>query len=136
MTSQDLHDLAHRYGAPAPWRRRLIWALALVVVLGAATWVVWALVGYSSPTVKSRLVSFEVVDQHTVSARVQLEVDDDAEDVSCLLRALSEDKATVGEVAFTAEPGDTTLVEQIRTERRATAVEFLGCTAEGQPRYH
>ena len=86
------------------------------------------------PAVDSELISFNVVDEHTTTVRVELRVDDDAEDGQCLLRAFAADHVTVGERSFTAEPGDTTLVVDIRTERRATAVEFPGCTAEGQVR--
>jgi hypothetical protein len=58
--------------------------------------------------------------------------DDDVK-ASCRLRAIAEDHNTVGEVAFAPDPaaGQRQVIE-IRTERRATAVESLGCTADGQ----
>jgi Domain of unknown function (DUF4307) len=127
--------LAQRYGGtPAPWKRWGLRALVAVVVLGSATWVLWAMNGHARPAVDSELISFDVVDEHTTTVRVELRVRDDAEDVQCLLRAFAADHVTVGERSFTAEPGDTTLVVDIRTERLATAVEFPGCTAEGQVR--
>ena len=46
---------------------------------------------------------------------------------SCLLRAIAEDHTTVGEVAF--EPVDGRNEVSVRTERRATSVELVGCTA-------
>ena len=60
--------------------------------------------------------------------------DDDVE-ATCRLRAFAEDHTTVGELAFTPDPdaGRRQVVE-IRTERRATSVESLGCTADGQKR--
>ncbi len=127
-------DLAQRYGTTTPWKRWSLRALVAVVVLGSATWVLWAMNGHARPAVDSELVSFTVVDEHTTSVRVELRVEDDAEDVQCLLRAFADDHVTVGERSFTAEPGDTTMVVDIRTERLATAVEFPGCTAEGQVR--
>ena len=42
------------------------------------------------------------------------------------------DHTTVGEVAFTPTDGLNEVV--VRTERRATTVEKLGCTAPGQNR--
>lgn len=128
------NDLAQRYGTRAPWRRWGLRALIGVVAVGSLTWVLWAMTGHTQPTVDSELVSFTVVDQHTTSVRVELRVSDDAEDVECLLRAFASDHVTVGERSFTAEPGDSTLVLEIRTERAATAVEFPGCTAADQVR--
>ena len=51
---------------------------------------------------------------------------------SCTLRAFAEDHSTVGELAF--EPVDGRNEVTLRTERRATSVTLLGCTAPGQPR--
>jgi hypothetical protein len=126
--------LAQRYGTTPAWRRWTLRALVGLVVAGSAGWLLWAMAGHARPAVDSELVSFTVVDEHTTSVRVELRVRDDAEDVECLLRAFATDHVTVGERSFTAEPGDTTLVIDIRTERAATAVEFPGCTAEGQVR--
>ena len=54
----------------------------------------------------------------------------DARDASCLVRAYAEDHTVVGDVSF--EPKDGTNDVTIRTERLATSVERIGCTAEGQ----
>ena len=62
-------------------------------------------------------------------AYVQLE---DGVEASCRVRALAEDKTAVGELAFTPVDGVNEVV--IRTERRATSVEKLGCTSPDQPR--
>ena len=48
--------------------------------------------------------------------------------MQCVLRALAEDKSAVGEAVFTPEDSGRLSVP-IRTERRATAVEKVGCTA-------
>ena len=55
------------------------------------------------------------------------------ERAQCVLRALAEDKSAVGEAVFTPEDSGRISVP-IRTERRATAVEKVGCTADGQKR--
>ena len=51
------------------------------------------------------------------------------------MRALAHDKAVVGQATFVPDQdGTADHPVEIATERRATAVENLGCTAEGQPR--
>ena len=50
----------------------------------------------------------------------------------CVVRALADDHSVVGEVAFTPVDGRNEVV--IRTERRATSADLVGCTAEGQSR--
>ncbi|MEI5672844.1 MULTISPECIES: DUF4307 domain-containing protein [unclassified Nocardioides] len=136
MTPQDSSTaLAERYGAPAPWRRRVLWAVSAAVAAVFLAWLAWTIADQSTKPVDSDLVSFDVVDEHTATAVVDVRVADDATDVSCLLRAFAEDHSVVGERAFTPEPGDPNRMEEsVRTERRATSVEFLGCTAEGQAR--
>jgi hypothetical protein len=61
---------------------------------------------------------------------------DDADvEASCTLRAYAVDHTTVGELTFTPDPTEgRRQVETIRTERRATSVESIGCTAPGQDR--
>jgi hypothetical protein len=84
--------------------------------------------------VTSELEGFSVIDDSTVSVVLVVSLRDDVVGASCRLRAFAEDHNTVGELAFTPEPGaGRRHVVEIRTDRRATAVESLGCTAEGQP---
>ncbi len=131
MTSQDL--LAERYGAPSPWRRRSLLALVAVVAVTSLGWLAWTTLVHASPSVRSDIVGFEVVDDHTATAVVDVRVQDDAADVQCLVRAYATDKVVVGERVFTPT-GDGRTEVSVRTERLATAVENVGCTAEGQPR--
>ena len=69
---------------------------------------------------------------HAATAVVEVDLDEGA-DASCRVRALAEDHSTVGELAFTPTDGRNEV--EVRTERRATTVEWLGCKAPGQPRY-
>ncbi|ANH38454.1 hypothetical protein I601_2026 [Nocardioides dokdonensis FR1436] len=131
MTSQDL--LAERYGAPAPWRRRALLVLIGVVAATCLAWLTWTTLVHASPAVKSEIVGFDVVDEHVATAVIDVRLQDDATGVQCLVRAYAEDKATVGELVFEPDRGGRTEL-RIRTERLATAVENVGCTAEGQPR--
>lgn len=124
-------DLAERYGAPSRWQRWIVIAVAVLIVSVALVWLAWATAFHSTPAARSTLVGFDVVSDHETTATLQVELDGDVE-ATCRLRALAADKTAVGELAFTPVAGDNEVV--IRTERRATAVEKLGCTAPGQSR--
>ena len=82
---------------------------------------------------ESDIVGFDVVDDHTTTAVVDVRVESDATDVQCLVRAYATDKVVVGERVFTPT-GDGRTEVSVRTERLATAVENVGCTADGQLR--
>ena len=102
---------------------------SLVVVFGG--WLVWATLFHASPAVESEPVAFEVLDENTARAVVSVSLEDGVV-ASCTLRAFAEDHSTVGELAF--EPVDGRNDVTVRTERLATSVTLLGCTAPGQPR--
>lgn len=125
--------MAQRYGAPAPWRRRAAVAGTVALAVVAGLLVAWAAWSHATPEARSELVGFTVTDQHEVVADVQVSLSERATGVQCVLRALAEDKVTVGEVVFTPEESGRVEVP-IRTERLATAVERVGCTADGQLR--
>jgi hypothetical protein len=129
-------DLATRYGRPSRSGRRAGVAALVVLAVAAAAWLAWAAVSHSTPAVRSQLVAFEVRSEHEATARVT--VVREAEDIraSCRLRAVAEDHAVVGELTVEVDGGSRTqtLRPSIRTERRATTVDLVGCTAPGQPR--
>lgn len=132
MTSQD--TLAERYGAPSPWRRTALLAGAGVVVAAFLVWLGWVTLGAAQPAVDSDLVAFEI-DDHAVTAVVDIEFADDSVVATCLLRAFAEDHTVVGELSWTPDPAAGGRFEEtVRTERRATAVESVGCTTEDQSR--
>ena len=134
MSVQD--DLGTRYGAPAPWRRRLLLALVSTVVVAFGAWLAWATVYHSEPDAQSQLVAFDVIDAQTVAATVDVEFGGGDDVVAlCRVRALAEDHSVVGEIAFEASPAQGQRYEQqLRTDRLATSVERLGCTTPSQPR--
>ncbi|WP_181311497.1 DUF4307 domain-containing protein [Nocardioides campestrisoli] len=129
MSSQA--DLATRYGTPPRGRRRL--AITLVVLLAVVSlgWLGWAAWFHGSPAASSGQVGYQVVDDHTVTVVVDVRLDG-VEEADCLVRAYSSDKATVGELAFTGVDGRQEVT--VRTERRATSAENVGCRVEGQAR--
>ena len=133
MSTQDALD--ERYGAPSPLRRRLLVVATVALALVFLGWLAWTVAGHTRTQVTSELEGFSVVDDSTVSAVLVVSLHDDEVEASCRLRAFAEDHTTVGELSFTPDitAGRRQVVE-IRTERRATSVESLGCTADGQKR--
>ncbi len=133
MSGQD--TLAQRYGAPAPWRRRVLVTVSVALTVAFLTWLAWTVYEHSTPKVTSELETFSVEDDHTVTAVLVVHLDSADVKASCTLRAYAEDHTTVGELTFTPDPSQgRRQVETIRTERRATSVEKIGCTAPGQDR--
>jgi len=124
-------DLADRYGAPPRWRRPVTLTLAIALAAVGLIWLGWTAWFHSTPEASSDLVTFDVMSDRETQVRLDVVLGDGVE-ATCRLRAFAEDHTTVGEIAFTPVEGTNEVV--IRTERRATTVEKLGCTAPGQPR--
>ncbi|WP_107771229.1 DUF4307 domain-containing protein [Nocardioides sediminis] len=124
-------DLSERYGVPAPWRRTALLASVAVVALVFVGWVAWAAWFHGSPAVESELTAYDVAGEHSATAVVQVSLERGV-DASCRVRALAEDHMTVGELAFTPTDGRNEV--EVRTERRATSVELVGCTTPDQQR--
>jgi len=131
VTDVPVDRLADRYGGPARWRRTaVVVGSGLVGVLGLS-WLAWSTLFQATPDVTSELVGWEVVDDHAVTVRIDVALRD-AADATCQVRAIAADHAVVGEASF--EPEDGGNVVDVRTERRATSVESVGCTTPDQPR--
>jgi Domain of unknown function (DUF4307) len=122
--------LTERYAAPPAWRRPLTIAVIGVVAAVALGWLAWAAYVQATPKVESELVTFHVVDAHSVSARVDVTVHQGAGHPSCTVQALASDHSVVGELTFTPRTGSNAVT--VRTERLATAVDVPGCIADGQ----
>jgi hypothetical protein len=127
-------DLANRYGAPNAAGRRVLVGVIAVVAAAALAWLAWAVVYQSTPKVRSDLAKFEVVDDHTATGLLTVVRRETDTRATCFLRAIAEDHSVVGELDVTVSSGAKTqeVPVTVRTERRATTLEGLGCTAPGQ----
>ena len=130
-------DLAQRYGGPSPLLRPFVVALVVLLAAAGLGWVVWAAVSQSRPQVQSQLSSFQVHGQHRADARFTVVRQDRRVQASCLLRAYAADHTVVGELNVpvgSSSPATASLEQSVRTERRATSVELVGCTTRQQQR--
>ena len=127
-------DLAERYGAPSPTRRPVLVVVLAVVGMTGLTWVAWVWLFHSSPEVTSSLVGYDVQDEHTATASYTVVRRAADVSASCLLRAYAADHNVVGELSVAVDSGPTSssMRSTLRTERRASSIELVGCTAAGQ----
>ena len=126
-------DLASRYGTGRTRRLPIVVAGAVALVL--LGWLVWAIWGQSDPKVTSALVSFDVSKPHTAVAHIEVHLKSTTVQATCRVQATASDHTVVGErdLAVPRDQGrSVTLTPRIRTDRQATSVELVGCTAPGQ----
>ena len=128
--------MAGRYGGPTPRRRRAVIVASGVIGVLALVWLAWAGWSESTPDVESNLQSFQVVDSHSVEATVVVDIRSEGVTANCLVRAFGTDHSVVGErnLEVTGDSGASRHDVTVRTERRATAVELIGCTTPDQSR--
>lgn len=127
-------DLTERYGTGRRSRRPALVAAAAALMVLALAWVVWASAFHGRPEVTSALVGYDVHD-HSVTATYTVVRRDADVSATCLLRAYADDHNVVGERSVTVDSGPVAadVRTTLRTDRRATSVEVVGCTAPGQP---
>ena len=127
-------DLAERYGAPSRTGRALVVAGTVVLAVLGLSWLVWVTMLHGRPLVSSKLVGFDVPGEHVATARFSVVRRESDVRASCLLRAYALDHSIVGERTVPVASGERTRIvdASVRTERRATAVEVVGCSAPGQ----
>jgi hypothetical protein len=124
-------DLTDRYGAPAAWRRPVLIASMAALAVVFVGWVAWVAWSHGTPGAESQLVSFEVQSDSSAVAHIDVQLEDGVT-ASCRVRAFAEDHTTVGEISFTPEHGRNDV--EVRTERRATSIDLIGCTTPDQER--
>jgi hypothetical protein len=129
-----MSDLAARYGTPSRARRPVVVGLVVLVAVSGLAWLFWVISFHGRPLVTSEMVGFEVEGQHAVQARFTVVRRDADVTASCLLRAYADDHSVVGEVTVpvTGSRTNRNVSASVRTERIATTVDLVGCTAPGQ----
>ncbi len=136
MSDVRTDPLTDRYGRPGPGRRRTLLAVAVALCLVAFGWLAWVVWSQSTPEVQSSLRTYDVVDTHRVDAAVMVKARNEEVEASCLVRAFGADRTAVGELNFRVADVRGTSIRRVnvRTERAASSVELIGCTADGQTR--
>ncbi len=129
-------DLQERYGSPRRTTRAVALVLIVALVLSGVGFLAWAVLFQSTPSVTSQMTTWDVIDDHRAVANITVGRESQFTEASCRLRAIAEDHTVVGEVSVpvTDGPAKQSLQVEIRTERLATSVENIGCTAPDQPR--
>ncbi|TIC83257.1 DUF4307 domain-containing protein [Nocardioides sp. GY 10113] len=135
--STDQDSLEQRYGAPSRTGRIAVAAVGGAIVAALLGWLVWTADFWADPPVSSKMLTNDVLDDHTATVTARIQYGDGPVEATCTIRAIAHDKTIVGEVTVSPDPADgPDHTWEISTDRRATAVDWLGCTAEGQPRPH
>ena len=88
--------LQKRYGIKASSNRRFIYAGIFLSLVAA--WFIWSGFNAANPALRSELVSFEVIDDQSISISYKITVRDLSKQHSCSLVARDIDKNTVGQV--------------------------------------
>jgi hypothetical protein len=128
--------LEQRYRGPSRIHRAVALVLVAALVVSGVGFLGWSVFFHSSPQVLSRLTAFGVPDEHEAVANIVVSRESQFTEATCLLQAIADDHTVVGELSVPVVDGPTEQPMQvsIRTERRATSVQLLGCTTPGQPR--
>src|SRR3954452_10485749 len=129
-------DLAQRYRGPGRAQRLVAVVIIAALVLSGVGLLTWTVIFESTPSVQSQLTAYDIKDEHETVATFTVSRESEFTRATCRLQAISPDHAIVGELQRPVFDGPTeqTLRVEIRTERRATTVELLGCTAPDQDR--
>ncbi|MBS43410.1 MAG: hypothetical protein CMH83_09660 [Nocardioides sp.] len=127
--------VAARYGRTPAWRRWTLLGVVGVAVVVAGAWVGWTAWEQSRPLVSSAEPTYVAFTDNAAEVEFAVRLREPDVEATCQLRAYAEDHVLVGQLSFVPEIDDAGFVTvSVATDRRATAVEVVGCTAPGQPR--
>jgi hypothetical protein len=121
-----------RYGTPRRPRSRRRWYWGLLAAFVVAGLVV-AYVAYQNlgtQPINPQVTSYHVVDDHTVTATFTVDRNHPDQAADCIVYALSADggEAARGEVYVPPSGSTIQLSTTLRTDKRATTIEFYGCS--------
>ncbi|HEX4724818.1 MAG TPA: DUF4307 domain-containing protein [Pseudonocardiaceae bacterium] len=123
---------AGRYGTERKPRSRRWWYWSLLAAFVAAG-VVVAYVAYQNlgaTPIDPEVTAYHVVDDGTVTATFTVDRNHPNEAADCIVYALAADGTEAARAEVYVPPSETTieLSTELRTDKRATTVEFYGCS--------
>lgn len=123
---------AGRYGTPKSKRGRRWWYWGLLAVFVVAGLIV-AYVAYENlgaTPIDPHVTAYHVVDENTVTATFTVDRNHPNQAADCIVYALAGDGSEVARSEVYVPPSETTiqLSATLRTDKRATTVEFYGCS--------
>lgn len=89
--------LMQRYGIKPAGNKRYLLAGSLILIV--ASWFIWSGYNAANPAIRSDLISFENIDDQSISITYSIQVRNTGIDHSCSLIARDFEKNTVGEVS-------------------------------------
>ncbi|GAY19123.1 DUF4307 domain-containing protein [Mycobacterium sp. shizuoka-1] len=119
-----------RQGLPAATRRRVAFALGVLVL---AAGVVLALIAYQrfeGNDVEGTIASYEVLDDHTVSVTISVTRKDPSRPVHCIVRARSHDGDETGRREVLVPPSQAATVQVttiVKSYKRPFVGDIYGC---------
>lgn len=132
MTEDTATRLARRY---PPVRRNHWWiAVAAILALVGAAWLIWAGSFGATGTITARVDAFEVRSDTVINVTVTVDRPDPKVAAECRLYAQAVTYDRVGETRVQVAPGGaglTTVKLQLRTFKRATTAAVESCRAIG-----
>jgi hypothetical protein len=122
--------LRQRYGIKEE-NRSWLWP-AVISLIAAITWFIWSGLNAANPEVRYELLSFEVVNDQSISVTYSITVKDINIDHSCSIVARDIDKNTIGEIsdlmpAISLNSGPNTRTIEIATRLPAVNAGITSC---------
>jgi hypothetical protein len=133
MTQRPILPPHTRYGRPLlsrASRRRVVVALAVLVV---AAGIVVALIGYQrlgSSDVEGTLVGYRLIDDQTVSVTISVTRSDPSRPVDCIVRVRAKDGSETGRREMLVPPAQTAIVQVttiVKSNKPAVMGDVYGC---------
>jgi hypothetical protein len=102
-----------RYGIKSSGNKRYV--LTGILISVAASWFIWSGYNAANPAIRSDLISFENVDDQSISITYSIQVRNTNIDHSCSLIARDFEKNTVGEISDLMPAGSLSAGKNQRT---------------------
>ena len=128
MTERPVQPPESRYGRQrlsARARRRVAFALGVLVVVGTVIIAAVAYQRFEGADVQGSIAGYQVLDNETVSVTISVTRKDPAKPVSCIVRVRSRDGSETGRREILVPPSEGTTV-QVKTTVKAYRPPYVG----------